>query len=444
MDSFLRKFQWFIHQHKLQQGNEKVLVAISGGLDSVVMAMLFYKAEIPFALAHCNFSLREEESDADAVFVKALATSLNVPLFITTFNTKSFAKKEGISIQMAARNLRYEWFEKIRQEKGFASIATAHHQDDVTETILLNLLSGAVLTGIQGIRPKNKKLIRPLLWSSRMDIYKYAMTQHYTWREDSSNASDKYKRNYLRQHIIPLLEKLNPSIQETMGNAALQRQQIILWHQIQLEKTKRELFEEVGNTIEIQVEKLQSAQMNPAILFELIEPFGFSYTQCSDLFSHLEDSESKYFYSNTHRILKEKTKIVILPLSEKTLSKIMEIYPETTTLVYNEVELQFHVEEAHNTIIENNKDVAKLDFDLLRFPLQIRHWQSGDKFTPLGMKGSKSVSDFLIDVHTGMLDKENQLVILSENKIVWLVGMRIDERFKITEKTQNVIVIRVK
>ena len=433
-------FQSFIDKEGLCGKTDRILLGVSGGVDSVCMLHYFSIAGYPTGIAHCNFGLRGDESDQDEIFVRNLANEFDIPLFSVKFNTQKIAEKEGISIQMAARDLRYEWFEEIRKKYDYDYIAIAHNKDDVIETFLINLTRGSGLKGFTGIKPKSGKIIRPLLFSSRNDILTYLSTNNLEFREDSSNNSVKYSRNLIRHELIPLFEKINPSFRETMieNISRLKESEEVYLDNI---RSKKELtFKEENQKIIIDIEQLKLLHPLTTYLHEFLKPFGFSHTQISDIINSLDGISGKKFISLTHRLIKDRTELIIEEVSA-TQNRSYLIKNKNDSIEHpvslNIVELQ----RSENFEISKDTNTGLFDLDLIEFPITIRKWKSGDYFMPLGMKNLKKLSDFYIDEKLSISEKENTWILESENKIIWIIGKRIDERFKITDKTSEILKI---
>ncbi len=433
----LKKFLTYINEKTLFQSDDKILLAVSGGMDSVVMIHLFAKAKFNFAVAHCNFGLRGEESDADEQFVKKLAKKYKVPFFSEQFETEAFAQQEKISIQMAARVLRYQWFESLCQNQGFVSIATAHHLNDTLETVLFNLTKGTGIAGLHGIQPKSGNLVRPMLFASRDEIYEYVVENQLAWREDSSNQSSHYHRNLIRNEVVPLLKTINPNLENTIENTVervLAVEKILI---AEMERLQKAVFREEAGAAYIDFELLQT-EVEPVIkLHELLKPYHFTYTQIREIWASLSAESGKQFDSPSHRLVKDRTEFVI------TAKGLQDYIPaaidEEQTSFQNEIlSLKIQKVPAASYKISSSPKVAALDVSTLKFPLKLRIWKQGDKFCPLGMKQKKKLSDFLIDEKVPLNLKERTYVLLSGDDIVWVAGMRIDDRFKITKETTEV------
>ena len=400
---------------------KKILIAVSGGLDSVVLTELFHSLNYNISLAHCNFNLRALESDKDEAFVKNLGDRLQLKTYTTKFDTNKYASINKISTQIAARELRYQWFQELTIEHQFDYVLTAHHADDNLETFLINLSRGTGLEGFTGIPPINKNIVRPLLIFSREDIEEYATTNKITWREDESNATTKYIRNKIRHQVVPVLKEINPtllnSFQKTTDNLK-GSQQII--NDALSEVKKKVLITEKNEVLKFDVSEILSLSNPKAYLFELLKPYHF--TAWNDVTNLLTSQSGKQVFSKTHRLLKDRD---VLLLSKRTQNK----EPLTYTIQKNTKEITMPVSlrfEITNPI--NNKDNAAiyLDLDSVSFPLTIRKWKEGDSFFPTGMEGRKKLSKFFKDEKYSLIDKENTWLLCSDDQITWIIDKRQD------------------
>ncbi|GAB3288323.1 tRNA lysidine(34) synthetase [Hymenobacter tenuis] len=439
----LERIQQYIQEHALFSPTDKLLVAVSGGLDSVVLAHVLHKLGAEFALAHCHFGLRAEEADADEEFVRKLAKQYEVPYFAEFFQTKKFAEQEGISTQMAARALRYEWFERIRKTQGYDYIATAHHQRDTAETMLLNLTHGTGLAGLHGIRPKSGYLVRPLLAVSKPDLYDYVVENRLIWREDASNDSPVYQRNRLRLEVLPVLRDINPSLDHTMSITAERvggAEEIVRRY---VEETASQAQRTEPEATYLDIRMLQKTAATAVVLHELLRPFGFSYLVVKDIVQSFGAESGRRFESPTHLLVKDREQLVITP---RNLTKFgtHQLQAGQEALKIDGLHLRTElVEVTEGYDIPKGKAVAALDADALKFPLTVRAWQEGDWFMPIGMKGKKKLSDFLIDQKVPLNLKDNvQVLVSADGKIAWVIGFRPDDRFKVTEETERVLVVR--
>lgn len=431
------KFQSFIHHNNLCKNNDRILLGLSGGVDSVCLFHLFRELNYPIAVAHCNFQLRGEESDTDEKFVQNLANEFDIPFFSKSFNTEEIAKEEGISIQMAARDLRYDWFEELRQKYDYNYIAIAHNCDDVVETFLINLTRGSGIKGLTGIKSKHKHVIRPLLFAYRSDILDYLNNNHFEFREDSSNKSTKYSRNLIRHEIIPLFEKLNPKFKETIIGNINKLKDTKTVYKNTVESVKHSILVEKNEKFYLSIPHLKDLDPVFTYLYEILKPFGFSSSQICDIIESFDSISGKQFLSLTHRVIKDRTELIIeelsgMPTNAHYIEQNQNSLQKPIDLKIEQLEVQGDLE------IIPSRSVAQIDMDQLEFPLVLRKWKNGDYFMPLGMNQLKKVSDFFIDQKLSISDKENTWILESNNKIVWILGYRIDERFKITKQTSRV------
>jgi tRNA(Ile)-lysidine synthase len=437
------RFLSFINKHQLLQEGQRILAAVSGGIDSSVMVHLLHKAGVEFAIAHCNFGLRGEESDTDELFVKKLAKKYKVPFYIQHFDTAAFAETEKISIQMAARALRYEWFNKLLDQESYDYIATAHHKNDLAETVLLNLTKGTGIAGFHGILPKNKRVIRPILFMEKDDIYDYTAEQQLIWREDSSNTSNKYQRNFLRNEVIPKLKEINPNFENTLSQTAEKITAIEEWFIQQVKQLEKSVVSEQEGNIFISFKEIAALPESLVVLLELLKPYNFNYDQARNILSVLNEEPGKIFNSPTHQLVKDREHLVI---SSKSLEhfRSAEIAEGQKDYTGEQLKLSFEVIAAEGFKILIDPRVACMDYALLQWPLHLRKWKDGDWFIPLGMNNKKKISDFLTDEKVPLNIKGQTQVLTSGGAIVWVVGKRIDNRYKITENTQQVLVVRKK
>lgn len=415
----------------------KILVAVSGGLDSMALLHLFHLSGFSIEVAHCNFNLRGTESDADEQFVKAVCIDLGVRVYNKRFETEKYAKENGVSIQMAARDLRYAWFEELRAEKNFDYIATAHHQDDQVETLLLNLTRGTGLKGMHGILPKHGVLIRPLLFTNRESLEAWMESKSYKYREDSSNASVKYARNKLRHKVLPTLKEINPSASNTFQENAERFSAVEKNVSFLYEKERSKLFVHKDEESHLILDELLKYPSAIDVIFHFISEFDFNDWRAIE---NLLGAESgKRITSSSHVLLKDRN-LLILKKKEEKLEQEYEILEECIQ-IFNPFSAKIQVVQKEEFTLSKDIEIAALDFNRLVFPLTLRKWRKGDVFYPLGMKGKKKLSDFFIDTKMSVFEKENTWILCSGEDIVWVVGQRIDERFKLVEQTQKVYLV---
>ena len=425
--------------------DSKLLLTVSGGIDSVVLTHLLHQLDFNISIAHVNFHLRGEDSDLDEQFVNELASTLDVPFYITPFDTKQHAKEYNLSIQEAARNLRYKWFEEIRVKHNFDYILTAHNLNDSLETFLINLSRGTGLKGLTGINNINGKIIRPLSDFSRNEIEIFAFISNIKWRDDKSNAQTKYTRNKIRHNIIPILQEINPnlldSFKQTLEN--LQGSEAIIDDKIsEIRNKSQETVKENRKLDKFNIKFLLKLNNLKAYLFELFSPYGF--TNINDIHDLLTAQSGKQVFSKTYRLVKDRElllleEIIQQPEVKSQQSEVFLINGDNSTLNIKNLTLKIeHFDIIFRQKMRSNKNIAQFDKDLLKFPLTVRKWQNGDYFYPIGMNGKKKLSKFFKDEKISIIDKENIWLLLSDNKIVWIIGMRQDERFKITDTTNNI------
>jgi tRNA(Ile)-lysidine synthase len=433
------EFEKNIEKLGVSKRNDKILLAVSGGIDSIVMANLFFVAKFNMTIAHCNFSLRGKASDNDAIFVESFAKSHKVAFHSIIFDTENYARKQKISIEMAARKLRYDWFENIRTHYGYSKIAIAHNKNDVVETFFLNLTRGTGVKGLLGIAPKTETIIRPLLFASRKQIENYANKHNIAFCTDETNSSNEFSRNRIRNNIITEFEKINPAFLQTMTENMNRISQYYDALQPLKSKVIFDTVRNVDDKIFIDIDKLHQTKNEQLWLFEILQKYNFGAERIADIHTALDGESGKKFFSSTHVLLKDRENLIVSTLkSAKSLSA--EIGENTAEIDYP-VSLKIEKTENKNVEIEKKQNMAFLNFDKLKFPLLLRKWQAGDSFTPFGMKGRKKLSDYFIDKKLSQFEKDEQYVLLSAGKIVWLVNYRIDGNFKVDENCKTVLKI---
>ena len=441
----LEQFRAYITSNHLINKGDRILVALSGGVDSMVLAELLRKEGYDIAFAHCNFHLRGKESDEDEQFVREYAKRVGVKLFVRQFDTMDYVENNKVSVEMAARELRYAWFNDLInanehlnasdaaqkdsvistersewQNLRFDKLALAHHADDQIETFFINLLRGSGIKGLKAMQPRNGMYIRPLLWATRAEIRQFAGANGIQWREDSTNSDTIYLRNKIRHDLMPVFDSIKPEarekILESVNHLASENQ---LYRELLKEKLSQ--IEKIDGVLH----SIEKRHCEKQLLFEWIRQFGFSYSQCESIFSSLNSEPGKEFYSAEYQLVIEKEKIEIFPIN----------------LILDKPKLSFEkIEKTPNFKLQtSNLNIAQLDYDKLKLPLKTRCWQQGDRFHPFGMRGTKLVSDFFNDKNfTTFQKKTTSILVDSDDQIVWIVGHRIDDRFKITEKTKTI------
>ena len=416
---------------------KKILIACSGGLDSVVLSRLFKELNYDISLAHCNFSLRGKESDEDEKFVILLADKLSIPIFNKKFNTKAYKIKHKLSTQVAARQLRYQWFEEVCTEHSFDYLATAHHLDDDLETFLINLSRGTGLRGLIGIPLINDKIIRPFLNFPRADILQYAKEKNSPWREDSSNQTSDYLRNKLRIEVIPRLKEVDRNLLNGFHQTQKYLNESMALVNDYMTLIKNLVVTDTEDGFEIDVLKLQDLPNTNALLYELLAPFGF--TAWDDISDLLTAQSGKQIFSESHRILKNRKSLLLV---ENSFVHNEETYTIKESDTGIDTPINLKIEQVDKTS-DYTPSIVYLDLQKLNFPLQLRKWREGDSFYPFGMKGKKKLSKFFKDEKLSLVAKEKTWVLTSGNHIVWIVGMRSDHRFKVENQTKKILKITV-
>ena len=438
----LDEFLSFSQKNNLFNRQSRLLLAVSGGIDSMVMTYLFLKLGSNIGIAHCNFCLRGIESDKDEELVRNYANENSIPFYSIRFATKEYAVNKGISVQMAARELRYEWFEKIRKENNFDSVAVAHNLNDNIETMLINLTRGTGLTGLTGMRPVSRKIIRPLLFASRKKIEEYCTNNQIPFREDKSNAETRYTRNRIRHMIIPVLKEINPSVEGTLNDTAERLAGIDEIVSGYIEGIRTQISAEKDKSIVFNVGKLLNLNPGKALIFELFAPFGITRATSADLSGLLTGKTGKQIFTRTHRILRNRNELVVYPLGNDH-GRNYEISIIEDFLIVPGIESAGVINIEKDYKIPDNQITACIDFEKIKFPLIIRNWEKGDYFFPLGMEQKKKLSDYFIDRKYSLIEKEKTLILESGGKIVWIIGERLDNRFRVTESTTKILLIHL-
>ena len=429
----IKTIQQYIINKKLFSKENNLLLAISGGADSVCLFFALKELGYNVELAHCNFKLRGKESDEDEYFVRELANKYGVKYHVNSFETQKYASEQKISIQMAARDLRYKWFDELLAVNNLDFVITAHHKDDNVETFFINLIRGTGVNGLCGIKAKNKKIIRPLLEISRQEIESYLTKNKIKYRNDSSNSEVKYLRNKIRHQLMPLLKEMNPNIEQIITNEIFVLDGVSKVFQEQMTAIKERLLVQKEGIYKLNISELIELQHLEVILFEILKPFGFS--EVDQIIKAINSQSGKQFFADTYQLIIDREQIIISALENHQEDiEIREIEIE----IKNPLSMKFA--GSIDFSLNKNPNVAKLDFDKLSFPLKLRKWQNGDKFRPLGMRNFKKVSDFFIDEKYSILAKQKQWLLCSEDDIVWIVGNRIDDRYKIETHTKKVYI----
>ncbi|MCD6112573.1 MAG: tRNA lysidine(34) synthetase TilS [Bacteroidales bacterium] len=436
----LKKFIDFIFQESLFENDDKILLTVSGGPDSVILCELFYRAKYNFGIAHCNFHLRGKESDEDEIFVRDLSKKYKVQFYVKHFNTKKYAKDNHISIEMAARDLRYNWFFELLKKEKYKYIATGHHLDDQIETFFINIIRGTGIAGLHGIISKQNNIIRPLLFAYRNDIEAFLKKNNIPFRTDSTNNSVKFMRNKFRNLILPQLYQINKNYKKTIINDIERLKDAEFIYKTKINEVKKNILIKGGKNILIPIEKLKELNPLRTYLFEFLSSYNFNFSTVEDIISRLDDISGKQFFSSSHRLIKDREYLIISELDKKSEANAIEFFINENDLFINTpVSLKFKkLIYNKDFIISKDKFIACFDKDKLKFPLQIRKWEKGDYFYPFGMNKKKKLSDFFIDEKFSLLEKEKIWLLCSDNDIVWIIGKRIDNRFRIRNNTKNI------
>ncbi len=438
------QFSSFIEKKNLIPAGHKTLLAVSGGMDSLVMTHLFSLTGREFGIAHCNFKLRGKDSDNDEVFVKKIAEKFSVPFFSTAFDTIEQSHTTGDSVQMTARQLRYEWLEKIRKDNNYNFVATGHHHDDNIETLFINIVRGAGIRGVQGIPLKNQNIIRPLLFAARSEIEQFAKDHNIKYHEDASNKENKYARNKIRNQVIPVFEEINPNFRDSINRFFENISLPYECYSNHIEQIKKDLVISDGNKYIISIYKLQQLHYPATLLLEILKPFGFNVATVSDIVASFKKQPGKVFYGHGYSLVKDRDCLILFPETDNNNREVVYVDDKQDEVNLQNIKLEItKLEVTKDFLLSTNKKLAYLDYDKLQFPLKIRRWQKGDAFKPFGMDGNKKVSDFLIDKKISVDKKEAVYVLCSGENIAWVVGYRIDERFKIEKNSKRCYCVRM-
>ncbi len=433
----LNTIREYIERNQLLLETDKVLVGFSGGADSVALLSILVRLGYSCVALHCNFHLRGEESLRDEHFAENFANQLNVPFHKIDFDTETFAETNHLSIEMAARQLRYDWFEEMRVKLKAQAVAIAHHRDDSIETLMLNLVRGSGIRGLVGIRPRNNYIVRPLLCISRKDILEWLKKNNYSYVTDSTNLSDEFKRNFIRLRVLPLLEEMNPSVRDSLMRTTEHLAAAEKVYLSVIEKARQELWKEN----KIQISKLLAYPSPETILYELLHPYGFNRQVCSDIFHSLHGNSGKIFYAETYRIIKDREYLIMsgnIQLVDESFvfpvkaGEWKEPFPFTFDVLPNDESFK----------IEVSSQIAYFDMDKLENTLTLRKWKQGDWFIPFGMKGRKKISDYFSDKKYTLQQKEDAWLLCNGDSIIWLVNERSDNRFRVQPSTKRILVVK--
>ena len=436
------RFQCYVKETLGIQKDDKLLLAVSGGRDSMLMAHLFLSSGYSCIIAHCNFHLREGDADLDEELVKAFALQHGVPFFVQHFQTTHYAQQYGLSTQMAARELRYAWFEELRVQQGAQWVAIAQHQDDHIETVLLNLTRGTGLQGLQGILPKRDRVIRPLLFLSSAEVTRSVQQLNIPFRDDQSNFSTKYARNKVRLEIMPRFREINPEFDQVMAANIVHFQETYELLQSFILPIREELFIREGDLIRVRRSKMESYISRLPILFELFKPYGFAKNILADLQAHWESEPGKVFHSPGYELWLDRDDLLLKRKEENpAMSARLEI--STGTRCFSFADNQFEMTVTDAVTLCRAENVLQVDMGKLQFPLLMRFWEVGDYFCPIGMGGKrKKISDYFVQKKIGRYDKKRIPILVNGNgDIIWIVGYRADNRYRMTESTKKVVTL---
>ncbi len=432
----LSKVDKYIHNNNLLEDNQEVIIGLSGGKDSMSLLHILSALNYKCLAAHCNFHLREEESNRDELVVEDYCKNNKIKFTTTSFDTYKYMNEEGVSLEMAARKLRYDWFESVSQKSGINNIAIAHHQDDSVETVLINMTRGCGIRGLTGIPKKNGKVVRPLLCLSRKEISEYIRLNNIPFVDDSTNNENIYTRNKIRLDILPLLEEINPSVKKTIS----QMSDYLTDVENIYTKSVNILINQIFDGTHINIQKLKTIPEGKTILFELLHPYGFNNETIYDIYEAMDSLSGKIFYSENYRLIKDREYFIIDKKGTTQNDKEYSI-SESDIQINKPLNITIRTYNKNNVVLEKRKEIIYVDKSKITYPLHIRKWKQGDKFTPFGMKGKKKISDYFSDKKFNLLQKENIWLLCNyEDKIIWIIGERADDNFKITENTHEIIV----
>ena len=428
----------YIDKYQLLTAGKPVLVGVSGGADSIALLTVLVELGYSCIVGHCNFHLRGEESMRDECFTETYARKLGLPFVKVDFNTRDYAAEHHLSVEMAARELRYAWFEEMRCVHDAQAIAVAHHRDDNVETVLMNLIRGSGIRGMSGIRPKNGFVIRPLLSVARQEILQWLAERQLEYVTDSTNLSAAYTRNFIRLRVLPLLETINPSVRTAINRTAEHLAETESLFAYVMADARKRVFEAENR---LSIKALMQYPSPKTVLFELLKAFHFTPSSVDEIFLSLNKESGKLFFSSSHRLVKDRDCLLLSPLAAAGEKEVYFLTGEEGCWS-GPIDLAFsrivRTEELH---IQKDKDIAYFDLDKLKFPLVLRHWQQGDWFVPLGMQGRKKLSDYFSDKKFSRLEKEQVWLLCSGDEVIWIVGERSDNRFRVECATKRCLVV---
>ncbi|MGL4992894.1 MAG: tRNA lysidine(34) synthetase TilS [Bacteroidales bacterium] len=440
----LNRITKYIDNNRLITSKSRaIIVGVSGGADSILLLELLHLSGYNCIAAHCNFNLRDNESKRDESFVIDHCLNRSIQLEKISFDTYKFAKENKLSIEMAARELRYNYFEELKNKYNAQAIAVAHHADDQAETLLLNLIRGSGLHGLGAMRPKNGDIIRPILSFTRDEVEEYCKQLNLKFIIDSSNNETIYRRNFIRHEIIPKLNSINNAASNNIARTAQLIQEAEAIYCERIEEIKSDIWQKIGEEYLVDIEKLINYPSTTTVLYELFSPYGFSRLDCISIFEALNAISGKQFISKTHRIVKDRRSLILSQIRDE--DNDVQIWIETHQ-AYIDSPIRINIENykaEDNRELSREKTVALLDADKIQFPLLLRRWKQGDHFIPLGMEGKKKLSDFFKDSKFTLSQKEQTWVLCSNNKIIWIVGHRIDNRFKVTKESKSILKLSI-
>ena len=442
--NFEKAFASFCSKHQLIEPKDKILATVSGGADSVAMCELFHRHKISFEIAHVNFLLRGKESDEDEKFVAHLSEHYKVPFYKTSFNTTVYAKENKISIEMAARELRYRWFNEIALRHQCSKIAVAHHQGDNLESILLNIVRGTALRGLHGILPRKDLIIRPLLFANKEMILDYLKAAKLSFREDLSNKDTRFQRNFIREKVTPLLKEINPALEKTVAENAeiIARYEKIVDEE--LEKKSKKIITKEGDFFLVNIRKLKTYTHREVLLYEFLSSFGFNKEQTEAVLLSLASSPGLMFESDSHQLHRDR-EYFVLRKKQTAMAESISVNEGNTMVSTNMGDFYFSLisKDAIGNALKNPRH-AYIDLKKICFPLLLRSWQHGDIFYPYGQKMKKKISDFLNEKKIAVHQKQDCLVLLSQSDIIWVPPFRIDRRYQINDDTKEVLKVELK